>query len=122
MSRITDEKTKSLKEKTENILIYLAVILAIFVVFQLSYNCGLEKFANRESDIPIGQEYRVKDIIPESNATYLIRYYENDNNMTEKTLVSSSYINITFIKSNSTNMMTLKKFEKGVQYWNIYTK
>ena len=104
------------KEKIEDFLLYSLVIIMIAVTFQMSYNYGIDTRDQKEI-VPVGQEYHIKDVYI-SNSTYLIKYHDNDANMTEKTMLPTNYVNISFIASNS-SIMRLEKVENGIQYWNV---
>jgi hypothetical protein len=93
------------------------IVIDIVGVWNYSYNFGLENFAKR--DITIGQEYHIKDVYIGSNSTYLIKYHDNDVNMTEKTMIPTNYANVNFTISNS-SIMRLEKVDGDVQYWNVY--
>lgn len=107
------------KEKIENLALYLLAAVVMVIVFYTSYNYGSERYA--QNDIPIGQEYHVKEVLIEANSSFLIRYHENDNNMTEKIKVTSAKNKFNLIQTNSSQpMMVLDKIENHIKYWNIY--
>ena len=117
--KIKDNKGVAPKEKINELLIYLAVIIVIIGVFSVSYYIGYSK--GNTSDIPVGQEYRLKDVIMGSNSTFTVVYYDNDEKHTEKAMIPTAYNNFNFTQSNSTiAVLKLERVNNGVNYWNIY--
>jgi len=108
------------KEKIENFLLYSLIITVIVAVFYMSYNYSLN--VNSPKEIAIGQEYRVKDIVA-SNSSVMVKYYDNDKNMTEKIMVTTATNNFDVIETNNTNvsMMVLDRVvDSHINYWKIY--
>jgi hypothetical protein len=108
------------KENTNDLVIYLGIIILILGVFSISYYVG-SLFRDNTSNIPIGQEYRLKNIISGSNSTFTVVYYDNDEKHTERAMIPTNYNNFSFIESNSTvAILKLDRSENGTNYWNIY--
>lgn len=107
------------KEKIKDILFYLYIVIFAIVVWYASYNFGAEYF--RGENIPIGQEYRIKDIVIGENSTFVVKYYDNDEKHTERAMIPTDYNQFNFTQSNSSiAMLKLEKIENGANYWNIY--
>lgn len=113
-------KTINSKEKLGELLLYLGIIILIVGVFSFSYYVG-SSFRSNTSDIPVGQEYRLKDIIQSSNSTFTVVYYDNDEEHTERAMIPTDYNQFNFTQSNSsTAILRLEKIENGTKYWNVY--
>lgn len=111
----------STKEKIEDILYYLVMTILVVVVFYAGYYAGPYIINRGSDDIPIGQEYQLKDVIQGPNSTFTIVYYDNDENKTEKYMVPTVYNTFNFTQSNvTTPFLKLEKIENGVKYWNVY--
>jgi hypothetical protein len=111
---------KSSKERINELIIYFGIIILIIGVFSISYYVG-GYFRSNTSNIPIGQEYRLKNITYTSNSTFTVIYYDNDKNHTEKVMLPTNYNKFNIIESNSTvAILKLESSENGVNYWNIY--
>ena len=107
------------KEKIKDILLYIFIAIFAVTIWYISFNLGMTTF--RGGSIPIGQEYRIKDINTVKNSSFIIVYYDNDKNHTEKKIVSSAYNVFNFTESNLTvPIMKLENTNGDVNYWNIY--
>jgi hypothetical protein len=108
------------KEKMKDIFFYLCIASFAITVWYISYNIGVD-YARGES-IQIGQEYIIKDINIGPNSSFIIVYYDNDKNKTERMIVPSNYNVFNFTESNSnTSIMKLNNTNGGVNYWNVFT-
>lgn len=107
------------KEKMKDILFYVCIAIFAMAAWYVSYNLGAEHF--RGGVIPIGQEYRIKDIIVGENSTLFVKYYDNDEKHTEKAMIPTEYNQFNFTQTNSSiAILKLEKIENGTNYWNIY--
>lgn len=114
------KKTIISKENTTELILYVGIIILIVGVFYISYYAG-NSFLRHTSDIPIGQEYRLKNVIPGKNSTFTVVYYDNDKSHTEKVMLPTTYNRFNIIESNVTvAILKLERSENGVNYWNIY--
>jgi len=107
------------KEKMKDILFYMCIAIFAITVWYVSYNLGAEYL--RGGGIPIGQEYLIKDMSMGPNSNFVIVYYDNDKNKTERRIIPSDYNVFNFTESNSTiPMMKLDNTNGGVNYWNVF--
>lgn len=114
-----DKKDIISKENENGLLFYVGIIILIMIVFSVSYYAG--SFFRNKSDIPIGQEYRLKNITSGTNSTFKVVYYDNDARHTERVILPTNYNKFNIIESNSTvAILKLERSENGVNYWNIY--
>jgi len=108
------------KENTTELILYVGIIILILGVFYISYYVG-NSFLSHTSDIPIGQEYRLKNVTLGNNSTFTVVYYDNDKNHTEKVMLPTNYNRFNIIESNVTvAILKLERSENGINYWNIY--
>ena len=107
------------KEKMKDILFYVCIAIFAIIVWYISFHHGVEQFRGGGESIPIGQEYLIKDI-KGSNSSFIIVYYDNDKNMTERRIISSNYNVFNFTESNSTApVMKLDNVNGEVNYWTV---
>lgn len=119
-AKLKGNKNIIFKEKVGELLFYLGIMILIVGVFYVSYYVG-DSFRGNTSDIPVGQEYRLKNIIPDSNSTFTVVYYDNDEEHTERAMIPTDYNNFSFVESNSTiAILKLERSDNGTNYWNIY--